>query len=454
MSSPRKPFPRRPQTAPRRSKRSFKRSNPLIDDPTSPFALDFDSLIHAVFAVISALVAGIVQIIRLVAPGARQIVAILTLGLGSALLSATKHSAKRPRAVRIGALIVLTPLALIGGGWTVVRLFVEKSVENGIAAITQDGEVSVSYRELAFEGFPFVIRVRVDSPVVKRSGGIAWTSSTLVVQAPLWSLTEAKFEIPQSQKITFPSVDRSPLPSPPLEFSIADARGDVQWLWSGQITEVRAALKKLTLGLAEAEQIAEARNTGTLSAETVFITAKRPTTTPTDHTQPGLKIAFTANAVSAPPAMLPPPALSALGGRIEAFGLQAQVMGEIPQINSNSLARWRQDGGALEIGAFVLTWGPLAIHAQGTLALDIDLQPEGAFSSHIAGFIPVIETLAAIGQMKPKDARNAKAILTLAAHKPQDGVGQPTISIPATLQKRRFSLGPAIVGVAPFISWQ
>jgi hypothetical protein len=127
-------------------------------------------------------------------------------------------------------------------------------------------------------------------------------------------------------------------------------------------------------------------------------------------------------------------------------------MGAFPSGSlAQAAAKWRDDGGMLELDHLSLRWGDMAVTASGTLALDRDLQPIGGFSGGVAGFDQLLTTLVAAGRVKASDARIARLALAMLARAGPDG--RPEIPTSLSIQNGEMFLGPAKLGKAPRIDW-
>jgi len=96
-------------------------------------------------------------------------------------------------------------------------------------------------------------------------------------------------------------------------------------------------------------------------------------------------------------------------------------------------------------------WGGLRVSGSGTLALDEQLQPMGAFSGSLAGVDQLMTALVSAGRMRAGDARLARVALTMLAKPGADG--KPEIATSFTIQNGEMYLGPAKLGAAPRINW-
>jgi hypothetical protein len=81
------------------------------------------------------------------------------------------------------------------------------------------------------------------------------------------------------------------------------------------------------------------------------------------------------------------------------------------------------------------------------LALDKDMQPEGAFTAHLTGYEQAIDSLAAAGWIKLSAASIAKLALGIASRPGPDG--KPSVDTPLTIQNRRISAGAIKLGQVP-----
>jgi hypothetical protein len=150
---------------------------------------------------------------------------------------------------------------------------------------------------------------------------------------------------------------------------------------------------------------------------------------------------------------LPPGTRAALGRRIESLVVTAVITGRLargPLIQA--LEAWRRDGGVIEVERLALNWAALGLDADGTIALDANLQPMGALTARIAGFRETVEALVAAGNVRPRDGLTAKIVLGLLARTPEGG-GRPRITAPLSLRDRQLRIGPVPLLRLPAIRW-
>ena len=134
---------------------------------------------------------------------------------------------------------------------------------------------------------------------------------------------------------------------------------------------------------------------------------------------------------------------------IEALSLAAKLIGPVPRApTARTLAKWRDGGGAVEIGEAALRSGRARVEGSGTLALDRDLQPIAAFSFTIAGRGDLLRLLVALGAVEPRDAGAIGLGLQLLS-----GASKAAGAVPVTVQDRRLYLGPLSLTRLPRIDW-
>jgi hypothetical protein len=170
--------------------------------------------------------------------------------------------------------------------------------------------------------------------------------------------------------------------------------------------------------------------TGTVTADTVFA-AILPSST---KDAPRLIV----NALNV---HFPQPEIAMLGNDIKRLTLDATLQGTLSDLSEKSLATWRDNGGTLEVHELSADWGPLGFGMGGTVALDENFQPVGAFTASIAGYQDLTQALTANGSLKSSHASLINAALGLMA-KPAGPDNIPTIEVPITIQGQTLYLGP------------
>jgi len=167
--------------------------------------------------------------------------------------------------------------------------------------------------------------------------------------------------------------------------------------------------------------------------------------------EPAVSLNATATGIALPQ---PPNLTWPLGPGISMIALDAALTGPMPRspVLITRATGWRDGGGTLEVQHATLQWGPLDLSGSATLALDDHLQPMGAATAKIRGYIATLDGLASARIIPSQAAMAAKAVLGLMSHTPQDG-GPPEVEVPLTLQNRSLSVGRIPLARLPEFSW-
>jgi hypothetical protein len=159
-------------------------------------------------------------------------------------------------------------------------------------------------------------------------------------------------------------------------------------------------------------------------------------------------------AVSSESVVLPDPVRWPLGNTIARLEFDGTMEGPIPpqQPPGAWATAWRDGGGSLQLHNLILNWGPLRMTASATLALDDQLQPMGAGTSHVTGYAATLDALASNGALSRSAATAAKAVLSLLAGTPGDGEPDD-VEVPLTLQYRTLSMRQVPLLRLPELDW-
>ena len=116
-----------------------------------------------------------------------------------------------------------------------------------------------------------------------------------------------------------------------------------------------------------------------------------------------------------------------------------------------ALAKWRDDGGAVEATRLMLACGRLTVDGEGTFALDPAGQPIGAMTARIQGYEAALDDLAADKAISAHTAATAKILLRAMAR--SSGEGVPVLSAPVSIQDRTVSVGPVALLKLDAVHW-
>jgi len=130
------------------------------------------------------------------------------------------------------------------------------------------------------------------------------------------------------------------------------------------------------------------------------------------------------------------------------------VLGDVPKEPwPEAIQKWSDKGGTIEIEALKVAYGPLRLQADGTLALDGELQPIGAFSGRAEGFYETVDALRERGLVRGRDATAARFVLGALAKQPEWG-GPAVLELSLSIQNRRLYTGPVPLLELGRLRWQ
>ncbi|SCA58244.1 conserved hypothetical protein [Candidatus Terasakiella magnetica] len=149
-----------------------------------------------------------------------------------------------------------------------------------------------------------------------------------------------------------------------------------------------------------------------------------------------------------------PLGITGMGRRVSEVTLHAKLTENFGAtgMGKEDLILWRDAGGTLELERIQVNYLPLILQGNGTVALDADLQPVGAFTARIQGFFETVSRLRRGGIIRGPDASMAKVVLGMLSKQPKNG-GPASISLPLTLQERALFAGPVRLIEMPRIEW-
>lgn len=320
--------------------------------------------------------------------------------------------------------------ALYVGLWYYAAGLAQDSVLDWIEARRGEGAV-VGFERMDIGGFPFHLRFAVDRPAISWPSADApwgWEADRVTAEMRPWNFRRVTLLAPGRHTVSWTTNGVGRTARGQVESLRARVRLDGATPVAGHI-EVKAAefadggtLDRLTLG------------SGTLDIRLA------PSAT--------ADVRLTAREIGLPSAWSLP-----LGADVAALELDAAVLGNFPPGPLvDVLGLWRDDGGTIEVRHLGLTYSPLALAADGTLALDGALQPIGAFTARIEGFFETVDTLREKGAIRSQDAVTAKMVLGILAKR--NDAGHISLAVPLTLQDRRLYIGPVPLAEVPPIRWQ
>ena len=340
------------------------------------------------------------------------------------------------RSTRLG-LATVVGLLVLSGAYTLYWWIVAGRIEDRLLAWQQSmraQKIDASWQSVRIVGFPFHFRVALSGAALRDR---ALTPAPEVRLAELtgsarpWDFADWRLDAPRGLAADLAAAGSRP----PVKLAARTAEGTVSLGSEGAIS--------LWLNF----QDANAEAGGRVPIKAVQAWIGLPANPPRTHTEPLLQLALDLQQMHL---SAPPPSFSDM---IDGLAFGVTVKGAVPNGPLvQAIAAWRDAGGAIELDHLQLNWGGLGATATGTIALDQELQPIGAFSGGIEGFGAILSALVEAGRLSTEEAALAQiALLALAKRGPD---GKPQIATSFTIQNGKMYLGPAKLGDAPRIVWR
>lgn len=132
--------------------------------------------------------------------------------------------------------------------------------------------------------------------------------------------------------------------------------------------------------------------------------------------------------------------------------LNAALRGPVdPTAGVPGLALWRDAGGVIDINRLAVSWSPVDVVGDGTVALDAALRPEGAGVAEIQGATEALDRLVVQGRLKAGQAALFKLAVIAASEPSDDGSGQ-RLKAPISVQDGTVRVGQIAVAKVQAIS--
>lgn len=338
----------------------------------------------------------------------------------------------------IGAAGAAVVAAAYVGYWFFAASQLRDGVVDWIEARRHDG-LTVDYARLDIGGFPFLLRMRVDAPTLAAPTAETpwtWEGQRLHAEARPWNPLNFTVLAPGNHALVVTVDGRSRIFHGRSERAAGHFRFD-----AGRLKAAQIELSDLVIDEIEGGQH--------WTADRIAVDAElAPPSDEATHRTPVVDLHVEAADLKLPEEMPLP-----LGHQLAALDLTATLLGPIPEGPlREGLARWRDDGGTVDVRHLGAEYGPLALTADGTLALDGELQPVGAFTARAEGFFETVDALRARGLIRPGDAVTAKMILGVLAKRTNGG--RSNLTLPVSIQDRHLFAGPVPLIEFPPITWE
>jgi hypothetical protein len=333
------------------------------------------------------------------------------------------------------ALLVGIPV-LVAVAYSVFWFVVAGRAEGWIAdwaAAEPDKPWHGSFEGVEVSGFPFAMVVRVASPEVVWHDGVQeaiWSGAWLVARYRPWNPNRIDFELPDNQTVDVDTPNWSGL----VAIQTSQSFGHIE-MADGKARRVTTESRDL---VATAEQLA-----APVTADRLVVTAEAvPAGDNHDLFVEVENLGF--------PAQLPAP----FTGLVPFAAASLSLNGDVPSGGPvrDRLALWRDAGGTLDVLSLKVDWPPLAIEADGTVALDEAFRPMGAFSSEISGYGELLDALVELGTVSRGEASVAGTVLDVMARR-DEATGERRLKVPVTIQNGTLFIGPVpLMPVPPVVA--
>lgn len=318
---------------------------------------------------------------------------------------------------------------LVAAGWTIawqlVALRVEASVEGWIDQRRALGD-RIEHGPLALGGFPFTVTVAMQQVHWAREDGptlLTAAASEVVASARVWD----------PYRVTVR----------PSGGGRASAAGS----WGSVTADAEVVVALVMLGPRGPDQVDlslwNLDLTGPGGAVIAVVDAVEASIDPTPEPASG--------AVAAVPTTLE---LSGHASGVRPSGAEAlpfegpatvswrvALRGAVdPADGLPGLASWRDAGGVIDVHHLAVSWAPVDLVGDGTLALDAAMRPEGAGVAQVEGVPEALDRLVALGRMKAGEAALLRLAAIAASEPAADGSGQ-RLRAPISVQDGTVRIG-------------
>lgn len=329
-------------------------------------------------------------------------------------------------------LLTLAVAVIAAAGYTAYWFSAAAELRAGIGKWTEQRRAagwSVEPGEPDISGFPARIEVLLQTPrLAGPAGHWRWTAPNIRAQTRPWALGEISVFSPGIHVYTTRKGDFW------AEFDEAEAEIAVG---DSIFSDIVVRLMSIHLRLPDGAPIQAKKLTVRMRDNVVIDPAA-------DTSETGTSVAIDVRGMVLPARWRPP-----LGRDMARLSMDAIVTGKAPLKSTiaETLARWRDDGGAIEIKAFAIDWGTLVVRADGTFALDRNLQPEGAMMADIRGIDRTTDQLIGAGIVSARAAFAAKV-----ANRALSFRGG-SAKLPLSVQNQRLYLGPVPILRLKTVRW-
>jgi hypothetical protein len=346
----------------------------------------------------------------------------------------------RPELKRVFLLVgVLVLLAAVFGGYCAYWRYVARQLEAGVAAWAEQQRAlgnQVAFTWDGIGGFPFLFTATFRDPAIRwhtPQADVSWKGAAVNAEMAPWNLRRVEIKSDGRHETIVLAGDGS-------QWRLANTgfAGAIDLYGNG-------ALRGIALALQQPEWTDPKGKV--LASESATLKLDLPETPPADFKAP---LAHVGLAVKSMP--LPQGTRLLTTDPLESLSFDATIKGPMPLAPlKEALAAWRDAGGVVDLSRFQFVQGPLGLSGGATVALDQDLQPEGAGTVTATGLGDAVEILIRDGLIPPDRALAARATVRALEKPGPDGKPQATIGL--SVQNQTVSFGPVPLFALQRIGW-
>lgn len=334
-----------------------------------------------------------------------------------------------PSRRRPWAFIGIGVALLLAAGWTVawqlMSLKVEAALEGWIAERRAVGD-RIEHDPMELGGFPFTVEITMRQVHWTREDGptlLAAAASEVVASAPVWD---------------------------PFRVTVRPSgggRASAAGAWGSVTADAEVAVVVVILGPRAPERVElTLRNldlTGPGGALLAQVEAVDASIDPTPEPVSGVAgaVPTTLETSGHATGVWPAGAETLPFDGPASLSWRAALRGSVdPSAGLPGLAMWRDAGGVIDVRHLSVSWSPVGLVGDGTVALDAALRPEGAGVAQVEGVVEALDRLVAQGRMKPGEAALLKLAALAASEPSADGAGQ-RLRAPVSVQDGTVRVG-------------
>ena len=318
-------------------------------------------------------------------------------------------------------LATVTLAAAYTGYWFYARAVAVEIIENWTEQRRAEG-YTVAYNGPTIGGFPLLIRGVLEDLHLQREA-FTWRGERMLIELQPWNFRRIRVDLNGKQLITA-KAGKEQMTLAPMEMAVVVTLSE-----TNRLADATLLVRDLN--------VSDPAGMSLMQTAEIWMEATTPDVLTASHEDTSLILSISAADVQLPQAVDGP-----LGRTMSKLRADLQIRGNVPGgALGKALEAWRHSGGTVDVNWLQVNWGEFDLRAKGTLALDAEARPLGAFSTDIRGYNQALDTLVAYAALEQSAATMAKVGLSLLAKSPAEG-GPPVLTLPLTAQDGHLYAGP------------